>query len=98
MIQGIDINQRIEFVSKRDTTEPKTVFIFKPLSGFEMLKVQETIDENQKIKKFISETVVSISGVEDKNQFIESLPITILGELLEKANEINSFSETEIKN
>jgi len=39
MIEGIDINQRIEYTLKSDTTEPKTVFVLRPLSGPEALEL-----------------------------------------------------------
>lgn len=35
MIKGIDINQRVEYTFKNDTTDPKTVFVIRPLSPTE---------------------------------------------------------------
>lgn len=98
MIQGIDVNQRIEFVSENDKVEPKTIFVFRPLSGFEMLEIEDGEKGNLKIRKFLNETICEIKGIENKESFINSLPIAILGELIKKANEINSFSEIETKN
>lgn len=95
MIQGIDVNQRIEFVSEKDSSEPKTVFIFKPLSGFEMLDVQ---DGGLDLKRFIKRTIIEVKGVEDKDLFLESLPLSIVGELIKKANEVNKLTEEETKN
>lgn len=39
MIQGLDISQRIEFSLSSDTTEPKTVFVLKPLTGPEKFEI-----------------------------------------------------------
>ncbi len=95
MLQGIDINQRIEFISAYDTTDPKTVFVFKPLSGFEMIKLSES---GLDIQQFLQKTIAEIHGVEDKDKFLTSLSVKILAELINKANEINKITEQEIKN
>lgn len=40
---GLDVNQRIEFVSKEDTTEPYTIFILKPLRSFEQMELSSLL-------------------------------------------------------
>lgn len=95
MLSGIDVNQRIEFISSWDTTEPKTVFVFKPLAGFEMIKLSEVGFD---VQQFLEKTIVEIVGVADKSAFLNSLSVKILGELINKANEINKITEQETKN
>jgi hypothetical protein len=94
MIEGIDVNQRISFTCDSDK-EPKTEFIFKPLSGFDMMDIWSG---EYSAEKFLKKTVVEIKDVEDKNKFLDSMPVSVLGELLKKANEINGLSEKEAKN
>ncbi len=98
MIEGIDVNQRIEFISSNDKSDPKTVFVFRPLSGFEMLNLEDGEQGTSKIKKFLNLTICEIKGFENKAAFLDSLKIDILGELIKKANEVNTFTENEIKN
>lgn len=94
MIQGIDVNQRIEFTLE-DDKEPKTVFVFKPLSGFEMIKINDSGDYT---RAYLETTIAEIIGVSDKDKFLSSLSINHLGKLIKKANDINGISEQEIKN
>ena len=95
MIKTININERIEFISQFDTTEPKTVFVFRPLSGLEMIKLSEgSLD----IERFLNAAILEIKGVEDKAAFIKTLEAKVLGELVNKANEVCEITKAEIKN
>lgn len=99
MLQGIDVNQRIEFVSKYDTTEPKTVFQFKPLSGSEMFGLQGKQDSF--IMTVLNLSIVKIDNLpkgKDKKEFLNCLPSNVLNELFTKFNELNNISEEEEKN
>ena len=39
MIEGLDLNQRLTFVSDDDKGDPKTEFIFRPLKGSEKINI-----------------------------------------------------------
>ena len=47
MLKGIDLSQRIEFSSKEDKGDQKTIFVIRPLSGVEMLDVAKHVDNGQ---------------------------------------------------
>jgi hypothetical protein len=95
MIEGINVNQRVSFVCECDKTEPKTEFILKPLSGFEMMEIWS---DGYAAEKFLKKSIVEIKGISDKDAFLDSMPTIVLGELLKKANELNGLSEQEAKN
>ncbi len=100
MLQGIDVSQRIEFVSRYDSSEPKTTFHFKPLSGSEMFSLQGG-DKDSFVMKALNQSVVQIDNMpkgQNKKKFLESLPVNILNELFIRFNEINNISEDEEKN
>ena len=99
MLQGIDVNQRIEFISSSDKTEPKTKFYFKPLSGSDMFNIRDNKDG------FILTTLdMSITEIKnlpkgmEKIDYLKTLRTKELNELFEKFNEINNVSDDEEKN
>lgn len=107
MIPVIDIKQRIEFISKEDKTEPKTIFVLRPLSGVEKFGVlQLAVGKNltlegEYITKLLEKAVVevknhSIEGT--KEDIINSLPDSVIIELVNKIGEMNSLTENESKN
>lgn len=98
MLKGIDTNQRIEFSYSKDTEEPRTIFVLRPLSGAEMLEFTGTTAEIVKM--------VELSLVEVKNyptggtpaEILKTLELGVLGELIKKVNEICRLSEQDAKN
>jgi hypothetical protein len=97
MLKGIDVNQRIEFVSKYDDTEPKTVFVLKPLSSLEMM----TLGTNESIEFYLEKSIVEVKNFDNKSvkEAISSVNVKVLGELIEQINRLNKLSdEQEIKN
>ena len=99
MLQGIDVNERFEFISKLDKTEPKTKFIFKPLSGSDMFGLQGK-DESF-IIVVLDKSIVEIQNMPEglsKEDYIRSLKSNALNELFEKFNEINNLTDDDIKN
>jgi len=99
MLEGIDINQRFEFISKEDKTEPKTKFIFRALSGSDMFSLQGKQDNF--IVNVLELSIVEIQNMPegfDKSQYIRSLKTESLNELFEKFNEINNVSDDDQKN
>lgn len=97
MLKGIDVNQRIEFISKYDTSEPKTIFILKPLSSFEMMELGKLESIEFYLEKSIVE-VKNFNGLDIKGS-LSAISVKVLGELIECINKINKLSdEEEIKN
>ncbi len=107
MLEGIDINQRIEFSLKADVTEPKTVFILKPLSGSDMFNFSSHVSDGKmslsgdRIIDLLEKSVVEIKHYKDNltvAEALKTLKIDSLAELLEKVNSLNNISEEEAKN
>lgn len=106
MLEGIDINQRIEFTLTSDKTEPKTVFVLKPLSGADMFSFSSDIKDGKltltgdKIIELLEKSVVQVKNYKTDNikESLNMLKINDLAELLAKVNSINNISEDEAKN
>lgn len=97
MIQGIDINQRIEFISSFDNTEPKTIFVFRPLGGTELMKHTD-MGETKDFVGYLCSCIVEIKNcAQDKTEFIKSLPLNVIAELLVKAGSLNNVSDEDKK-
>ena len=97
MIEGIDVTQRIEFSSAKDTAEPKTIFVFRPLNreeqgGMSKLNMYDMLAtciveiKNFNIKGTIREQLVSIKDND------------VLIELIEKIGSINKITAVDQKN
>lgn len=108
MIKGIDVSQRIEYVSKNDKEELKTIFIFKPLSAEEMLDFA-TDSENgqlklsgQKIFDFLGKSIVEIKNYETVTgsilDILKSMPPFIIAELVQESANINKMTGQDQKN
>ena len=109
MLKGIDLSQRIEFSSKEDKGDQKTIFVIRPLSGVEMLDVAKHVDNGQlRLTKEYVMDVLGMTIVEVKNpskktndeikEFVSSLTPSIIMELVTEAGNINKFSGEEEKN
>jgi hypothetical protein len=99
MLQGIDVNQKIAFVSKYDKTEPKTTFYFKPISGSERFNLYSNPDNL--IMNVLNKAIVEIYNMPNglkKEDYLNTLNIEPLNELFEKFNEINTVSDDDKKN
>jgi len=97
MLKGIDIDQRIKFTSKFDTSEPKTEFTLKPLSGVDMINSKE---ENP-VLGLLGSSILEIKnfdGKKDKEEIIKSLPTNVFNELMEEINNINNITDDDKKN
>lgn len=105
MIQGIDVNKRIEFISKEDLSEPKTIFVFRPLTGSEMIDLGTSVDggniklSGQAIIDFIDKSLVEVKNFSDlpKRQVLDSLSPSILAELVNTVSEINNITDKDKK-
>lgn len=94
MLQGLNTNERIEFVSKYDLTEPKTVFVLKPLSGYESTSINNLFESLMLV-------IVDIRNIPEqtsKEDYIKSLDQQSFTELVMKINSLNKVTENEKKN
>lgn len=107
MLSGIDPNQRIEFSSVADTSDPKTVFVFKPLSGSDMLRFAGLVEgdqmkfKGQQILEFLAACIVEVrnfEGATEVKEILDMLPVSVLTELMQKAGELNNITDKEAKN
>jgi hypothetical protein len=98
MYKGIDIKARHEFYLSQDTQEPRTKFILRALSGWEMTELSSKDDYS--INDLLNECVVSVEDGEfpDKESVLKSLDTGALGELITEINVINKVTEREAKN
>jgi hypothetical protein len=107
MLKGIDINQRIEFTLSEDTSEPKTVFVFKPITGSDMLKLSEGMEGGQlklsgeKLFDLLEMTIVEVKNFEPTGavrDIIKSLPPMVFTKVVSEAIAINRLTEQDSKN
>lgn len=94
MLYGVDINQRVEFISSRDISDPKTVFVLRPLGGLELARIGDT-------DKALIEAIVEIRNMPDgmtKEDYVSSLDSISLWELVSKANVLNKVTGQDEKN
>jgi hypothetical protein len=104
MLQGIDVRERINFTFSNDKTEPKTVFILKPLTSIEKTIFSQMMNEsNDKAEAFLfylKRSIVKIKEFKttDVNEALEIIDETSLGEVLVALNKLNGFTKVEAKN
>lgn len=106
MIKGIDLNQRIEYVSKTDNEETKTIFVFKPLSAESMLNFigdgsgGELKLAGSKIFEFLEMSIVEIKNFQEGTvaSQLRSLPPMVIAELVQEAGSINKMTGQDQKN
>lgn len=99
MIPLIDVNQRVEYVSEHDKTEPKTVFVIRPMSGADRTNIGLSDDKSPIYMRILKEALVEIKGIEmDKDSVLKQLPMDVLNELMSKINEVSGITENDKKN
>ena len=105
MIKGIDVNQRIEFISKFDTEEPKTVFVIRPLNGEEKSNMQEQGKvklSGTRMYDFLALTIVDIKNCQTEGTIREKLIAikddNVILELIKEIGAINNMTEQDEKN
>ena len=107
MLQGIDLNQRVEYSDDSDS-EPKTIFVLRPLSGVEMIDLGgavKTIDGKAVLSGLALYGIVEKSVVEIKNfgrdlpreEILKSLSPLSLGKLANRITELNNITADEKK-
>ena len=104
---GIDKNQRVEFSLSSDTTEPKTVFVFRPLTGTEMIDISGNITgrfatlQGERIIKFLDLAIVEIRNYPEglsKKDYLESLSANDILELVGFGSQLCGLTKDEEKN
>lgn len=106
MLKGIDLNQRIEFSSKSDDSEPKTIFVFKPMDTEAMLKFSADSQNGQlkitgtKVFDFLELSIIEINNYQEGkiSDLLRTFPISVIAELVEEAGSINKMTGTDQKN
>lgn len=106
MLKGIDVNQRIEFISKYDTEEPKTVFVFRTLNAEAMLEFAGDIANGKltlmgsQVFKFLELAIVEVKNFENTNipEMLRMLPPLVITELVGEAGKMNNMTEQDAKN
>ena len=107
MLKGLNMSQRIEFSSVTDTSDPKTIFVLRPLSGEEQENFKDA--EGNKLKlsgtkiyDFLSTAVVEIKNFDIAGSVREQLnTITdsnILAELIREAANLSQMLKDDQKN
>ncbi len=97
MLKGVDINSRFNFISSEDITEPKTIFILKPLSSFEMM-THSDLKSKGDLLELVKLSIESIQNIDaEKDEFIESIPVKTLSEMVKYILEINNLTESDKK-
>jgi len=102
MIQRIDVNKRIDFVCPSDTSEPKTVFVLRPLSSSEIMN--DASNDKEKISKamdMLEKSIVEVRNggeYKSKRELIDTLPMDIIGDLSNKVTELNHLTKELAKN
>lgn len=106
MIKGIDVNQRIEFSSVNDADEPKTIFVFRPLTAAEMMELVSDSDGNEvklvgaKIFNFLEKCIVEVKNYPagEIKDVLSTLPMEVITELIKEMDRINKMSRQDSKN
>ena len=112
MLTAINVAQRIEFSSPRDTGETKTIFILRPLSGLEMLEFRQFVKDGQinisgdYIVKLLNMSIVEVknlNGLENRDHMdiekvLKILDIQIITELIAEIGKLNNLREQDRKN
>jgi predicted transcriptional regulator of viral defense system len=101
MLKGIDVRQKINFSLPGDT-EPKTVFVLRPLTSIEMMEFSDVNNESKTkaLKFYIETSLVEIQNFVTDNvkEVVDCIDTKTLGELIGKLNEINHLTQDEAKN
>src|SRR3990167_1626321 len=101
MIEGLSLSERIEFTSSKDT-DPKTVFVLKPLSGLDRIDLSSNMRAGERVLNSASaRLVLELSIVEVRNwkeekqvkEIIEVLPAEIITELLDRIVNLNQLGK-----
>ena len=97
MLEGIDVNQRIEFISSMDKTDPHTIFVLRPLTGLEKLKYPD-LENEETLIDYLCISIVEIKNIDiPVKDFIKTIDLISLSELMNKIGGLNKVSEEDKK-
>lgn len=106
MIRGININQRVEFVSAYDEGEPKTIFVFKPLTAEQKNNLADDSGNvklvGTKIFDFLELTIAEIRNfpiagtIRDQLNSISDEKVIV--ELIQEAGKFSNMTRQDQKN
>ena len=94
MIEGININERVEFSLSTDVTEPKTVFVLRPLSGLELMKFSDFTNPDM-LRKYLDLSIIEIKNGE--RSVIDRLNPRELNELAGRCFSLNNLLDEDKK-
>jgi len=108
MLQGINLNERIEVISKEDKEEPKTIFVLKPLTALEMLDISKYMQDGklsfngEYVRELLCNSIVEIRNPDTKGatnilDFINSQTASVLMEIVVEIGKLNNITEDEKK-
>jgi hypothetical protein len=104
MITGIDVNKTFDFVSSYDKSEPKTVWKIGLLRYKDFLSVGEKV-KDKPTESLIIAVKLGLKGVENygyafsnTDEFIDTIPLNVLGEIGTEIINLSTLSEEETKN
>lgn len=109
MITGIDVNQTVDFVSIHDKSEPKTVWKLGILKYKDFLKIG-SITPGNPTEAIVVAVKSGLRGVENfvnpikfengivSDEFIDTIPLTILIEIGAKIMQLSNLNGEETKN
>jgi hypothetical protein len=105
MLKVIDVNQRIEFVSKYDNDEIKTVFVLKPLTGEDRANFFDNGTatlSGTKLYDYLSSAVVEIKNIDGdgniRSKLVSIKDDNVIAELVTKIGEMNNMTRQDQKN
>lgn len=106
MLQPIDVNERFEYVSKEDTGEVKTIFVFKPISTKEMFSFAGSSENGQlklngdNIFKFLEISIAEIKNYKEGSvkDLLDTFSASVIAELVQEAGRLNKMTGQDQKN
>ena len=106
MIKCIDLKEREEFISTQDTTEPKTVFVLKPLSSMDRGKIITRFDNGDNVDAMfatVAACLVEIRNGDDvvkdiTEETLKSVPLEVVIEIHNRILDRNTLLEQDRKN
>lgn len=86
----IDRNQRIEFVLSSDKSEPKTVFVLRPLRSTEIINLPGKTKEEKAIS-LMTESIVEVRNFGDYENILEVIDSLVVDDVKELSSKIGEL-------
>lgn len=107
MLKGISVNERVELVSEFDDSEPKTIFVIRPLNGEERQNFLNPADDKihlvgTRLYDFLEIAVVEIRnydlGTTVREKLVSLKDDRVITWLIKEAGKLNNMTEQDAKN